>query len=377
MSRGRLPLAAAQKGLALGASFVNVVFAAAALPVADALLYLSMLSLVQLTIPFAGLGLGQRMVRLREDAGAMPWKVRPWFHASILLGLGLLVLQTLRSDAGPKGVLFALVAVLLVHIAHAEWVRTAQARQMGFFIYNLSMLAIAGIFVVTGTVSPLALLPALVALAVLLVRERALFFGGGGEPCRPNRTDITTAFRVISVNQFYNVIVVLLSLIAASPAILTLVLVWRFAMFFNWQTFYWMRFGHKDTIDGATPERMAENRRVNRLNWAACGSLAVALLAVFPGGMLGYLQGTPFDARFFALLALYGAVRTAINLIFPHELFAIYRGSDRQNLGFLALAGLSFTAIALAALILQSPFALLLLVEAVALGWRLRYRAIA
>ena len=377
MSRGRLPLAVAQKVLALWASFANVVFAAAALPVTDALLYLSMLSLVQLTIPFAGMGLGQRMVRLREDAGVIPWKVWPWFYLSILLGLALLAAQTLRSDAGPKGILLALIAVLLVHIVHAEGVRTARARQRGFFIYNLSLLAIAGIFVAAREISQLALVPAFIALVILLVHERDLFFAGRGEPCRPGRTDITTAFRVSSVNQFYNVIVVLLSLIGASPAILTLVLVWRFAIFFNWQTFYWMRFGHKDTINGATPERVSENRRVNRLNWLACGSLFVALLILFPGETLGYLIDTPFDAEFFALLTLYAGVRTAINLIFPHELFAIYRGSDRQNLGFLGLAGASFALIALAALMLHNPFILLLLVEGVALGWRLRYRGVA
>jgi len=373
MIQGRIFKAAIFKSTALSASFVNVIFAATALGQEKALLYLSMLSLIQLMIPFAGFGLAQRLVRTR-DSVTPRWRVRPWFLASIILGLAGLLLQVLSIPVSDRWLLLLFTAILLIHVILSEWVRAAHARQVGFFQYNVTLFVIAGLILIQGNISLLSVFVAGAGLGVFLYWERGVFFADDTISVRPSREDLITAFRVSSINQYYNIIIVMLSLLVASPVILKLVLVWRFNIFFNWQIFYWLRFGHKDTIGVIGPERLAENRRVNRLNLLACTSLVVVLLILFPGEGIWYLEGTTFDTEFFQLLGVYALVRTAINLVFPYEIFAIYRASENETLSFLGMAILSFAAIGAATLFLDKAMVILLLVEVNFLIWRLYCR---
>ena len=139
----------------------------------------------------------------------------------------------------------------------------------------------------------------------------------------------------------------------------------------NWQTFYWLLFGHKNLQDGATAPRRRENRKVNYLNWAAC-SAAIIAAAVGNFTLIGeWLSDTAFNADFFKLLALYAGIRTAINLIFPHELFTIYGAKVASDVRFFVIAALSFTLIVTVALAMNSTIAILLITEGSALAWRL------
>ncbi len=370
MSNSRIISAVLFKVVALGASLVNVTVAGIVLEPNIAILYLAMLSTAQIMIPFAGLGIGQKLVTT-PPKDIMDWRLGPWFLGSTLLGIGILCAQYYSANAPETLPVFVLCIIFLTIISVSELVRSGFARQTGFKIYNFTLLFIAlFVFVSNGFTYTMALL-ALCGLAGFIYKERAVFFSIGTKSVKPNISDLGRAFRVLAVNQYYNVLVVLLSLFATSPELLAVVVVWRFNIFFNWQTFYWLRFGQKDLAAGVNQARLTENKKVSLLNIAACAlACTVAALANFTN-VLDFLSATAFDTSFFKLLAFYAVIRTLINIIFPYEIFAIYNETSLSTSKFFLIVLATFSVIIFTALIANTTVVLLLVTECGALLWRL------
>ena len=119
----------------------------------------------------------------------------------------------------------------------------------------------------------LSLLPAGGIILLMVLEFRGI--KPQGDLVSPGLTDILRSARVASVNQFYNVIIFLFSLMAGLPGLLTLILVYRFNIFFNWQSFYWLRFGHKKTANGIEDSHRRENWKTIYLNILALVGVAV------------------------------------------------------------------------------------------------------
>lgn len=370
MALNRIASAVMFKALAMVSSFVNVVISGIVLPVDLALIYLAMLSAIQALIPFSGIGLAQRLVR-SEPAVIQTWRVWPWFAISTFMVVSILYLQTKRLDAAVIAPIFLLCSIFAIHIAVSEYLRAGFARQTGFHVFNAGLFAVAILVLLQDGIGLIASVVASVALLTLLYNERELLFATKNEWPSFEFGDLRTAVRVSSVNQYYNLLVIGLTLIAPSPSLLATVLVWRFNIFFNWQTFYWLRFGHKDLKGRPSDTQRLENVRMIRLNILACIAACIVTGGIFFTSVGNWVDGTAFDRDFFALLLFYAVLRTTINLIFPYELFSIYTSTIVKDLKFFLLVGLTFGLIFGVAFLSTTPWALVVVVEAVALVWRL------
>ena len=365
----RIAKAVAFKASALGTSFVNVVFAATILQPEDSLLYLAMLSLIQIMLPFAGLGMSQRLVKLSPEE-ALALRVWPWFVASVVIGFTVLVAQAWVAETPNRWLWLGICTVLLSLMMVAEWLRTGYQRVSALFLFNSAIFGIAVIVLGAGGISTWLLAPPVAALCVALFMGRDVIAACSTNSLMPRLVDLTTAFRVTSISQYYSIIIVMVSLLVNSPLILALVLVWRFTVFYNWQTFYWVRFGHKQMVGGLTPERWRENRKVIRLNFLAAGGTLLVVGSIYLFGLQGHLEGTALDTTFFRLLCFYAVLRVTMNLIFPYEVFTLYNKRPGDDLSFLAMATICFVVIGVLVVTVQNGIVIILGIEAIWMLWR-------
>ena len=182
--------------------------------------------------------------------------------------------------------------------------------------------------------------------------------------------DIYRTFRVASVNQYYNFIVLLCSLTGLGPESLVVVLIFRFAIFYNWQNFFWLRFSHKELSQPIEKKHRMNNLRFVRVNFLALfGTIAVAILAqIFD--LYRYVPSGAFDREFALLLLYFAALRTVINLIFPYEVFLLYSANLRTNVLFLIFSSLSLMIIAYIMWLSKNPFTIITCVEINWIIWR-------
>lgn len=360
-----------QKFLALGAAFLNVVVAVAVLPADQSVFYLGVLSVLQLMLPTAGLGLGQRLVT-EDIATGRDLRVWPWFAGGLLIGLVFMAVSAAQSPV-PSSDLWAYAPLLTtsaILIVAAEKLRAAEAVQDGFWLYNLSLLGVAGLFwLERGVAVWFAVLP-LTALILVYIRNRDAF-RMGSTAVTPRVQDLVRAVRVASINQYYAVITLVLALSGSGAGVLILMTVYRFQIFYNWQNFFWMRFGHKGLSSGPDRGQVRRNRTYVLLNLgaAAATGLVVVLLQNTTLGQL--TNGTPFGAEFQYMVLAYAVIRSLMNIIFPFELFHLYQGTLRRDLFWLLIAGISFAVMTVLAIAGTQPYTLLIIGELIWLGWRI------
>lgn len=359
--------AVGHKSMALAAAAVNVVVPAAVLSTADAGLYLAMFSLVQLSIPLAGLGMFQRLVS-SDPAWAV--RVRPWraWAGSTTLGVVVLGLQATTSDAAAGPAILAMAVASLVLVGSAERIRAIHGRQVGFVAYNLVLAVSATVILLAGRVPGWLFLVPLGAWVVVEWTDGWRVLGSDVRVGLRGR-DLLKAGRVTLVNQYYSVIIVGLSLLPVDPAVIVvLTVVYRFNIAFNWQTFLWLRLEHRATVAGRTDRASRQNRQMLGLNWL-CYLVVVAGLVVaaavgpplVPPGLSDVLT-----FRLAGLVALFGGLAMAENLVFPAEVFELYRGTPRADLASLGTGALGLALVAVAVLAVGAPVVVIIAGE---LGW--------
>ena len=357
------------KVLGLFAGFFNIVLAASVLDPSISYLYLTTLSAAQIFMAFSGFGLTHKLVTMPPEE-AQTQQAWPWF--ALTQGAGMAVFAWLFFKAGsepPMGVL-VFNSLLLLLLLLAEWLRAAMARQIGFVIYNVILLVSALIiFWLRDIPVALGLLPLLGCL-ILLWQGRG-FYRFTGTPVRPNMADLVRAMRVASVNQYYNLIVLLFPLVGLQAEALGILLVFRFAIFYNWQNFFWLRFGHKQLNQDIEPSHKKQNRKFILMNIVAfAGTIAVVGIALM-FDLFRFVPSGAFNAEFAYLLLYFAALRIVINLCFPFEVFLLYRSTLRVDLMLLGGSLISFALLAVALTSLSNSFLILTLVELVWLIWRL------
>ncbi len=357
------------KGLAMAAAFLNIVLAAEVLPEASSVYYLASFSFIQIMMAYAGFGVAHKLVAAEDDQ-AMQAKTWPWFLASILFGCALIVAQNFLVEAPHKYQILLFVCLALTLTVLSEWVRCAIARHSGFVIYNVMILCTAvGILITRDFSYLLSLFPAGGIVLLMIMEFRGI--KPQGKLISPGLADILRAARVASVNQFYNVIISLFSLLMAGlPGLLTLILVYRFQIFFNWQSFYWLRFGHKKTVGGIDDSHRRENWKTIYLNIAALVGVAVGsgILVLFD---LQEHLGRAFNTEFLKLLLFYATIRVSVNLFFPYELFLIYGTDLKTDLKLVGISLLTFILICAFAFYVGQLFWIIAFVEFSWLTWRI------
>lgn len=361
------------KGLALAAAFLNVVLAAEVLPEPSSVYYLASFSFIQIMMAYAGFGVAHKLVTLKDDQ-AIQVKTWPWFLASILFGCSLVIAQSFLVDAPYKYQILLFICLALTLTVLSEWIRCAIARHSGFVIYNVMILCTAiGILITREFSYLLSLLPAGGIILLMVLEFRGI--KPQGDLVSPGLTDILRSARVASVNQFYNVIIFLFSLMAGLPGLLTLILVYRFNIFFNWQSFYWLRFGHKKTANGIEDSHRRENWKTIYLNILALVGVAVGsgILLLFD---LQQHLGKAFNVQFIQLLLYYAALRVLVNLMFPYELFLIYGTDLKTDLKLVTVSILTFALICAFAYFVDQLFWIIALVELSWFTWRIYARQI-
>lgn len=356
------------KVLGLVAGFLNVIIAAAVLPAATSFHYLTILSASQVFMAFAGFGISHKLVLLPAEE-AQRQRSWPWFLLTFVMGC--LFFNYLNKD--PTAINLwpttFFVSGLFLLIILAEWLRVAVARQIGFIIYNITLIIAAStIFVSKSIPIWLGILPILGSFLLLWAGRN--FYTIYGEHIRPKMEDIYRTFRVASVNQYYNFIVLLCSLTGLGPESLVVVLIFRFAIFYNWQNFFWLRFSHKELSQPIEKKHRMNNLRFVRVNFLALfGTIAVAILAqIFD--LYRYVPSGAFDREFALLLLYFAALRTVINLIFPYEVFLLYSANLRTNVLFLIFSSLSLMIIAYIMWLSKNPFTIITCVEINWIIWR-------
>ena len=357
------------KILGLFAGFLNIVLAASVLDAPVSYLYLTILSASQVFMAFSAFGLTHKLVTMtHEDAQVQ--RAAPWFALTFVLGLALFSWLYYDTEADvPIGVI-VFSGLLLLLLLLAEWLRAAVARQVGFIIYNVVLLVAAIIIFATRDIPlMLGLLP-LAGCGILLWNERR-FYRILGITIRPELRDFVRALRVTCVNQYYNLVVLMFPFVGVSVEALSIILVFRFAIFYNWQNFFWLRFGHKQLTQDIDKSHSVQNLKFIKMNIVAlAGTIAVLTPTVY-FELFRFVPSGAFDAEFAYLLLYFAAVRTLVNLCFPFEVFLLYRSKLR---GDLLMLGISLISFALLAFVLQSAtnaFLIITIVELVSFSWRL------
>lgn len=368
--------AVAFKLFAAAIALGNVVIATAVLPTSEAVAFLSAVSFAQLFQPMAGFGLVTRLVAIKDENTILATRHRSYF-ALYGLAVGVLAIAvSLAQGARIEIVLFA--AALAAHAVESERVRAGFGSHAGIYVQNLTVFLGSLTVLVLGEFT---FLPAALMFAALLgyqafVPERQ-FDGELLHAMKPNMKDVVKGVRAMSVTQFYSAIVVVSALLLPAAEALLVTLVYRSGLFFNWQLFYWMRFGHKDALDINSPENRATNNRLSRLSLvsfagAAVGTLAVNFISPL-ADLLDRFDGTDIR-RLAILITAYGGFQFLLSRTFPFEATIVYRTESRPDWAYLGLCGLALGATAVGAVSTQSAVVLLIIVEVCRVAFRVLSR---
>lgn len=356
------------KALGLGAGLINVLVAAAVLVPETSYLYLTSLSASQIFMAFSGFGLSHRLVGMSQD-DARTQKVWPWFALTQIGGLAVFFWLAQQSETRTTYAVLVFTGALLLLLLLAEWLRTATARQSGFIIYNLMLLATAPVILWQQDITyVVAILPFLGCLILLWIGRD--FYRLSGTPTHPKITDLLRAFRVASVNQYYNFIILLFPILGMQADVVIIVLVFRFAIFYNWPNFFWLRFGHKQLAQGITPERVRQNRKFIAVNLVAFTVTLIAVWIAATFDLFVYLPSGLIDLDFAYLLLFFAGLRVVVNLYFPYELFLVYRSTLKQDIWLIGVSLGSFVMLAICMSVTQNPYILITTIELVWLSWR-------
>ena len=368
--------AVAFKLFAAAVALGNVAIATAVLPTSQAVAFLSAVSFAQLFQPMAGFGLVTRLVAIKDEDTILATRHRSYFALYGLVVAGLALIVSLAQGAPLEIVLFA--AVLAAHAVESERVRAGFGSHTGIYVQNLTVFLGSLTVLVLGEFT---FLPALLMGAALIgyqavVPERK-FDGEILHTMKPDLKDLVKGVRAMSVTQFYSSVVVVSALLLPAGEALLVTLVYRSGLFFNWQLFYWMRFGHKDALDVNSPENRATNKRLSRLSLisfvgAAIGALAVNVITPLANVLDGF-DGTDIG-RLAILIAVYGGFQFLFSLTFPFEATIVYRTESGPDWIYLGLYLLALAVTAIGALTAQSAVALLIIVEVCRVAFRVLSR---
>lgn len=361
----------ALKLLAFASQGTNVLVAAAVLPSATAAAYLVMMSAVQLAVPFAGLGLSQRLVTEYVPGET---RVRIWPYVASWLCIAAFVCVVVMHTAGPATIsIVAVGCVLAALITLAEHQRCATGSQGDFVVFNFATFALAGLVAACGYVGlwmvAVPTLGLVVSCGRTLMRNVA---GSNADILRPRWRDLLKSLRVLFTNQYYNVLIVLLPLALDSASVVRLALVYKLNILFNWQTFYWLRVAHKRTLPVLTSGHRIENSRMLRLNHLSVGAYCASALALAQSDLMSSFPS--LDESVLWLGVGYAALMTAENAVFPYEVFSVYVASRSVDLRLvLSLIGGLLVVFAVAS-VTREVVAVLLAAEVTWFVWRLYSR---
>lgn len=361
------------KLLAAAAALGNVAIATAVLPAEQAVAFLAAISFAQLFQPFAGFGLVTRLVAVRDNDELLRVKHRQYFAVYAILVAIASAFTSFGQGATLEIALFA--AVLALHAIEAERVRAGYGNHSGIYVQNVAVLLSSFTVLAFGEFT---ILPSVLMAIAYVGYLRQVPESGSKEQhtqtLTPAWADVLKGLRAMSVTQFYSAIVVLAALILIPEEALLVTLVYRSGLFFNWQLFYWMRFGHKAALDIYTDENVATNKRLARLSLiafvgAAVGALTVNLIGPihdlldrFGGVDLPYLA---------VLIAAYGGVQFALSRTFPFEATVVYRTDSRSDRNYVAFWAAGIVAVAVVSQLVPNALALLVAVEVCRVGFRL------
>lgn len=357
------------KGLGLSAGLINVLIAASVLSPQTSYLYLTILSASQIFMAFSGFGLSHRLVTLPQDE-ARKQKAWPWFALTQLAGLVVFMWLAKQSQVETPYRVVVFTGMLLLLLLMAEWMRTAMARQTGFIIYNLVLLSTAPAIAWQEDITPIIALFPLAGCGALLWAGRD-FYRLSGSPIRPKMADLIRACRVASVNQYYNLVILLFPLFGMRAEVVGLIVVFRFAIFYNWPNFFWLRFGHKQLAGQVTPEHFIQNRKLITVNLVAFAGTVIAIIAAIHFELFTHIPSGIIDRDFAILLLFFAGLRITVNLYFPYEVFLVYRFDLRLDLLMLGTTLGSLVFLGALISIMQNPYIVILFVELVWLSWRL------
>ena len=356
------------KGLGLSAGFLNVIIAAAVLPAAVSFHYLTILSASQVFMAFAGFGISHRLVLL-PSTEARKQRSWPWFLLTLITGCLFFYYLSRGIPSIDWRPTTYFVSALFLLIILAEWLRAAIAQQIGFIIYNVTLIVAAFCIFILKTIPIwLGILPVIGSISLLWVARD--FYSLHGKNISPKMADIYRAIRVASVNQYYNIIVMLCAVIGLGPEGLVVVLIFRFAIFYNWQNFFWLRFGHKELSQSIKNKHKKDNLKFVKVNFVAlAGTLCVASLAhIFD--LYHFVPNSVFNRHFTILLVYFATLRTAVNLIFPYEVFLLYSADSKTNAIFLIFSFISIMIISFIMWVSKDPFVIITFVEINWVVWR-------
>lgn len=365
------------KALAYTAALGNVGAAVLVLDPSSALHLLGSFSLIQMLIPFAGLGLAQRLARTPAD---MELVVHPLpFYLSLLLGVVLLLGQGLVIQAPYRNSIVGMGIALHFATTIAEHFRADASDQSGFVVVNASILFAAAAIVWRGSVDSIAVSIAAIAFVINLagfIRRGRFHFGvrHGMAHATPTGVDVVKALRILVVNQYYNVVAFLLSVLSPSESSLALLVVYRSNIVLNWQTFYWMRLAHKATLAGVTPDALRQNRRMLSLNLLGVVAVGIFALVWFTFDLVEVVTLAGVDDRTVLLLVTYAGLVSLENLMFPYEVFNLYTASVRRDVMFLCVATISLLVLGFMVAAAVGSLVILVGAELVWMTWRMSCR---
>jgi hypothetical protein len=328
------------KGSSVATQLCSLFLTITAFDATDAVFWLTLQSVIQLAIPFVGVGLSQRLVRSDADIRIISKGVMARLVSSLGLTLGMTVFIP-RSDAFSM-VFWVYALHLTILVTCAEIVRARDDRHIGFVFYNLYTLSAAILFQFESPRSPVVLLVLSVValgLSTKLIAGSDFFrvskvFVATSESS--SKGDILRAVSIALNTQFYSLVVWLGAYFFPADVFITVIAVFRFQILLNWPNFFWSRFAHRNIASIRGADFVAEHKRIYK----------VYLLGAMFCLLIIYLA-TTFASEYMSIwseevsvLVTFIFLRLIVNAFPPFDIFLTYQVWGREFDMWLLFCGL-------------------------------------
>lgn len=358
------------KFLSVSIMLLNIILITMSLEQEKVALYLALLSSIQFFIPLAGFGLTQSFVKSSKSEFLDLTKYSKNILLFSITVIIILVLQVILSfHVYEYSYLIFTIIFLFFLVLFSEILRSFHNKHDGFIIYNITLLIISICTFFLGDFQIIQLLVSFIFFTTFIFINKNYFFNKlSKNDSKIYRPMPVIALRVALVNQFYNLVILIISLSGNVGSYLMMILVYKFQIIVNWQTFFWIRFDHKNISNKKSPFVLKRHSKIVKLNLVFLFFILISGLILFSKPTLIWFYNLTFEQL--KIIYTFLIVRTLINFYPPYEIFTLYKNFDGKLKDTIFSTIIIITIIFFILMSNLAFFIKILLIEALYFCWR-------
>jgi hypothetical protein len=358
------------KFLSVFIMLLNILLITISLEQEKVAVYLALLSSIQFFIPIVGFGLTQSFVKSSKDELLDLTKYSKIILIFSIVVITILVLQVISSLHIYEYIYLIFTVIFLFFLVlFSEILRSFHNKHDGFILYNLTLLVISVLTFFLGSFQLIQLLVSVIFFTIFLYFNKYYFFNRIAKiTSKTYKPMPVIAIRVALVNQFYNLVILIISLSGSAGSYLMMILVYKFQIIVNWQTFFWVRFDHKNISNNRPLFVLKRHNQIVKLNLIFLFFILISGLILFSKPSLIWFYNLTFDEL--KIIYTFLIVRTLINFYPPYEIFTLYINHDGKLKNTIFSAALIIIIILFILISNLALFMKILLIDVLYFCWR-------